>query len=377
MPVFGVAFVLLVAAALAFLLAGDLSRLGFAHAVFAAAALPLMLAAITHFVPVLTRSRSPAAAVRALPGLAGLAGLTALAVFVFGWPRSVLLLPAALVGLIALLASGWIARRVAGALGPAHPGVRWYLASLGFLLLAMAAVFGLVLDGEHYRAWRNLHLHANLLGWIGLTALGTLPVLLPTVLQKMQPTAAARLKLELPAAVGGALAIALGAALGWPWLALCGAAGLAYIPARHLHAWSAFFGARRLAQGVAASLAAATAFLLILLATGAAHGFGALPGARMLLAYVFGFLLPLMLGALAVLLPVWRHAGPESAEREAFRAGLGRHARLRALLCVLAGGLQLFGSEWGAAFAAAAVALFAGALAVFWQPRPSRSPGRL
>lgn len=377
MPVFGVSFVVLVALALAFMLSGDLSRLGFAHAVFAAAALPVMLAAITHFVPVLTRSRSPAAGIWALPCVAGLAGLGALAVFAFGWPRPTLLLPATLVGLVALLAAAWIARRIAGAFGPAHPGVRWYLGALGFLLLAMAAVFGLLLDADRYLAWRNLHLHANLLGWIGLTALGTLPVLLPTVLQKMQPTAAARLKIELPAAVGGALAIALGAALGWPWLAFCGAAVLAYVPARHLHTWSAFYGAERLGLGVAASLATATAFLLILLLIGAAHGFGALPGERMLLAYVFGFLLPLVLGALATLMPVWRFAGPDSLQREAFRVGLARHARLRALLCVLAGALQLFGVDWGAGFAAAAVALFAIALAACWRPRPDRSPARL
>jgi hypothetical protein len=377
MPVFGVSFVVLVAAALAFAMSGDLSKLGFAHAVFAGAALPLMLAAITHFVPVLTRSRSPAAAVWTLPGLAGLGGLGASAVFAFGWSRAVLMLPAALVGLVALLAAVWIGRRIAGAFGPAHPGARWYVAALGFLLLAMAAVFGLLLDADRYQAWRNLHLHANLLGWIGLTALGTLPVLLPTVLQKMQPTVAARLRIELPVAVGGALAIALGAAFGWPWLALCGAAVLAYVPARHLQTWSTFFGAERLVRGVAASLAAATTFLLLLLLAGAAHGFGALPGERMLSAYVFGFLLPLILGALAALMPVWRFAGPDSAQREAFRAALERHARLRAFLCVLAGVLQLFAVAWAAMFAAAAVALFAAALAAAWRPRQERLPGRL
>ena len=50
-------------------LLGEPSPLAMAHLVFTVAILPLIVGAITHFVPVLTRSGGPHRAVQALPVL--------------------------------------------------------------------------------------------------------------------------------------------------------------------------------------------------------------------------------------------------------------------------------------------------------------------
>jgi hypothetical protein len=369
MLVFGLSFVTLLIIALALQLAGGMPWLGFVHTVFAVAALPLMLAAIQHFVPVLTRSRGAPPAIRALPGVAGLGGVLALATFVLEWPRWFLLLPALLVATAAAVSIAWILARMRAALGPSHPGVRWYVASLSFLLLGMLAVLALWFDPQRYAVWRQLHLHANLIGWVGLTALGTLPVLLPTVLREMQPAAAARLKRGLPLAAIGALGITSGAAAGWAGLAAAGALLLGSVVFANLRAWWLSYG-DRLEQGAGASLALATGFLFLLLALGAVHGFGGLPGASLLPAYVFGFLLPLVLGALAQLLPVWRFPGPESPSRVAFAERLARHAHWRAILCLAAAALQLFDQAPAPLLAIGAVLHFAATLAVAWRARP-------
>ena len=63
---------------------------------------------------------------------------------------------------------------------------------------------------------RLLHLHLNTLGFIGLTAIGTLQVLMPTILAGPDGEASARLRDDLLPAVGGVFLVALGAAVWSP-----------------------------------------------------------------------------------------------------------------------------------------------------------------
>lgn len=365
-------FVAVAAAALALALLSGSWPLVVTHAFFALAAAPLMLRAILHFVPVLTRSAGPGRMAAAAPSMAAFGGLLVLAAFA-GWvPRHVLLVAALAVALAAFAVGAWTVGRLRRTLGSPHPGARWYVAAPGFLLLGLGCVFGIVLDVEHYPFWRQLHLHANLFGWVALTALGTLPVLLPTALQRPDPGAAARLRRDLPIGVGGALALASGAALGWPLVSAAGAAALAVVVGRDLAAWRKVFGVTALLRGAAGSLGLATVFLLVLLATGVAHGFHLLPASGLLPAFVFGFLLPLVTGALTQLLPVWRFPGPRTPQRERFASALARHAPWRGLVFVLAGSLQLFGGrlvDWGVGFAAAGLLAFLAAIAHGWRPR--------
>lgn len=371
----------------------DLPRPFFVHGVFVLAALPLMWAAMLHFIPVLTRSRDAPRGLLALPWLsmglavvllAGLAGLL---------PRHVLLLPALLIGAGAASLLGWAVRRGRQALGKPHPGLRWYLAALGCLLGGLAAAFGMLLDPKHYAAWYGLHLHLNLLGWVGLTVLGTLPVLLPTCMSLPnslpalrgtarpvtgnEPNAAARLQRGLPWAVAGVLAIALAAAGGWPWLGAGGAVVLVLVIAAHWRAWLAFYGTPQRWPGPALSLLLGSAFLFLLLALGSVHGAGHFAGARLLPALVAGFLLPTVLGALAQLLPVWRFPGPDSPARQTFRQTLARGAAARGGLCVLAGVGQLLGLAPSLALAGIAVLWLLVEILLAVRPQSAKPPAGL
>jgi hypothetical protein len=189
-------------------------------------------------------------------------------------------------------------------------------------------------------ALRLFHLHLNTLGFIGLAALGTLPVLLPTAMRQPDPAAASRLRADLLPAFAGALLVAAGAAAGF-WLAIPGALLLGWATARNLASWWRAYRAKVGAGGTAPLIVATAGFLLLLLA-GLAHGAGWMTARSALTAYVAFFLLPLVTGALAQLLPVWRHPGPDSAARQAMQRRLVGGARWRAALFLAAGLLFLF-----------------------------------
>ena len=130
------------------------------------------------------------------------------------------LYPAAAVDLVlAAILLNWIAARARAALGSPHPGWRWYGAALGCLMLALLSALLIPLWPQYWKALRIFHLHLNTLGLIGLAALGTLPVLLPTALGKPDPEAASWLRRRLWLVAGGALVVATGAAVIWPFAA--------------------------------------------------------------------------------------------------------------------------------------------------------------
>ena len=369
------AFTLLALAASAILAAAGIGPpVAVAHLAFAAGIVPLIFAAIAHFVPVLTRTGDPERYIHWLPAIARLAGLLAAGAMAGLLPRTALYAAAAADLGLALVLLHWIGTRAGKALGSPHPGWRWYGAALASFVLALLAVLAMALAPGQWAALRGFHLHLNILGLVGLAALGTLPVLLPTALGTPDPDAAGWLRRRLWPATGGALAVATGAALSWPF-AVGGGAVLLVVVLGLAAQWVRRFGMARLAgDGVAASLLAALAGLVLALLSGVLHAAGLLPAASSVVAWAAGFLLPLVSGALSQLLPVWRWPGPVTARRTALRAGLARRGGLRGLLFFISGAALLWGeTALGGGLAIAGLALFAFALANAL--RVSRSTG--
>lgn len=345
LPVLAASALLALAAAGIMLLGSQVAPALAAHVAFALGILPLILAAIAYFVPVLTRGSASPWASRLPPLVGFVAGAATVAAFATSASPVVLALTAA----TALAATGglgiWILMRAQRMLGARHRGLDWYLAALGFLGVALAAA-GLM---PMLPAWRGelrlFHLHANLLGFVGLTALGTLHVLLPTCIGQPDPGAGARLGNGIRWAVAGTVLIALGAAMTRVEPAattgrgaqFAGALLYAVPVARLLHAWRRF-GASLLAwHGAAPSLAAAAIGLLALLGHGVAHGFGWIVPRPAVFGFVIAFLIPLVSGAAAQLLPVWLRPGPQEQWHHDLRKRLCRWGGLRGLAFLLLG----------------------------------------
>ena len=132
---------LLISAALA--LSGAGSPVAVAHLAFAVGIVPLIFAAISHFVPVLKRTGDPEKRIRWLPGLAQILGLFVVATLQ-GWLPRWALHPIVTVYLIfGLIFLHWIITRARRCLGSPHPGWRWYGAALGALILALLSLANL------------------------------------------------------------------------------------------------------------------------------------------------------------------------------------------------------------------------------------------
>lgn len=359
-------------AAIALPLVADVHGATHVHLAFAMGMMPLMLGAMTHFVPVLTRTRGVGRGIGGLPLVAWVGGALIVAFFAFNlpWPYRNLAAVTAL-GTCAVLAA-WQFGRIRAALGGVHPGVRWYLAALACLGLSLLAVLAMSVWPAHFLAFKRLHLHLNLFGFVGLTAIGTLRVLLPTAAERPDPDAAARLRADLLLAAGGALLIALGAAwwpvLSWPGLLLW------LIPALRLAGgWLGRYRAEIFAwHGAVPLLAAAVAGFVAALAAGGLHGMGwaSAGGAGHL--FVFAFLFPLVSGAAGQLLPLWLRPGRQTPWHAAARRRLTRGGGIRALLLCAGGGVALAGVPWGTGLALAGLLPFA--LAAGWEVLQSRRP---
>jgi hypothetical protein len=340
-------------------LSGVGSPLAVAHLAFAVGIVPLIFAAMMHFIPVLTRTGEPDRRLIMLPSAAQASGLIVVAAMQNWLPYTVVYLAAAIHLVFAAILLNWIAQRVRAALGSPHPGWRWYAVALGCLMLALSAIVLMPLWPSYGRALRIFHLHLNTLGLLGLAALGTLPVLLPTALGLADPEAGSWLRRRLWLVASGALMVATGAAIAWPFAApgtaLMLVAGLGL-----LGQWGRRFGIWPLVRdGITASLLAAVAGLLLTLAAGLLHGAGMIPTRPSLLAWACGFLLPLVSGALSQLLPVWRWPGAETTARRLMRQKLASSGSVRAGLFVSSALAFLSGLDvLGAALAAFGLALF-------------------
>lgn len=343
------------------------------HIAFAAGALPLIFGAIIHFVPVLTRTATPGRPIRALPLAGQLAGVVtplALAGLLPAWSLHA---AASVVALAALVLTFWIGRRLRATLGAPHPGARWYGAALLCLFFAVSLVPVWLAKPELRAVLRLFHLHLNTLGFIGLAALGTLPVLLPTALGQPDTSVGQRLRVDLPSAAAGAVLVAAGAAVG-VWLAVAGALLMTWVMLRNFSAWRRAFGMRPIVgDGATAPLAAASAGFVSLLLLGIAHGVGAIAARPALAAYVALFLLPLVTGALTQLLPVWRHPGRDTPQRRQLRQRLASGGRFRALLFLAGGILLALDMALGWRLTVLGLLLFAaGLMRAFWLDRSSR-----
>lgn len=326
---------------------GELSFLATMHLVLAGAILPLIFGAITHFMPVLTRGGEAHRAVRLLPLMLQVAGILVVLFFQGSAGLWALHAAAAMALLAGVAFSGWLLRRARRTLGKPHPGWRWYLAAIACLIGGLLLVPLMIVWPERWPSLRLLHLHLNTLGFVGLTAIGTLQVLMPTVLSGPDVEASVRLRRDLLPAVIGVALVALGAAF-WRPLALFGSGLLLYVVARLGMAWLRRYGWRTIADsGAASGLAAALCGFLLLLLFGVAHGAGWMSGQHAVPAFISGFLLPLVSGALAQLLPVWCFPGRQTERREQLRKILGKGGAIRALLFVSSGILLALGQAAG------------------------------
>ncbi len=328
-------------------LLGDPGLFTLTHLVFALAILPLIFGAITHFVPVLTRSGGAQQGVLLMPLLLQLTGFLVFLFFSGAVEMPLLYVAAGIALLVTLGFAGWLIARARYTLGKPHPGWRWYLAAIVFLAIAL----GLVPAMDVWPAWRPqfrlLHLHLNTLGFVGLTAIGTLQVLLPTVLSGPDAEAAIRLRRDLPWAVAGVLAIGLGAAF-WKLLSCFGAGLLLLVACRLGLAWWRQYGWRTIAaDGASAALATALCGFLLILVFGMLHAFGWVDGHDAVAAFTVMFLLPLVSGALSQLLPVWRHPGRRTPVRDRMRTVLVGGGAVRALLFSSGGILLALGYREG------------------------------
>ncbi|WP_436326109.1 multicopper oxidase domain-containing protein [Brevibacterium sp. FAM 27836] len=215
-----------------------------------------------------------------------------------------------------------LASRFAGTL-------HYYVAAAG--ILPVGVTFGVILADDLADPWhsRLLAAHAllNLLGWIGLTVIGTLMTLWPTMLRtKIVPGAEVAARRALPLLLTG-LVIALAATLfSAPWAAGIGLlaylAGIGLIarpfvlsaaakPPREYPTYSA---AAAIVWLVICLLATAWVFFTSADWTSATHGFTWLTPAL-----AAGFAAQILFGALSYLLPVVLGGGPtavRAANRE-------------------------------------------------------------
>ena len=180
------------------------------------------------------------------------------------------------------------------------------------------------------------HLHANLLGWVGLTIIGTLITLWPTVLRtQMDPGALEKAKLGLKFLVIGTVGVIAGAILDQPWLSAASLVSyltgliIALAPAALLlrrrlpdrsSAWMLFTGA----LGLVALLVAD--FLTFLILPSPAKILSAIE-THLILVFTL-WLLPVLLGALTYLLPVVLGRGPASNRQLETTLNLGWKWRL-------------------------------------------------
>jgi len=261
------------------------------------------------------------------------------------------------------------------AVGTPHPCLNWYLAALGCLGLALAATLLIHHWPGQYLSIKRLHLHLNTLGFVGMTALGTLQVLMPTAAGHADEAAARRLRGGLSFALGGTLFVAAGSAWFAP-LAWAGAALWAVPVALTAAAWQARYRGQVLAwHGAPPLLAAALLGFALNLVFGVAHGAGVVSGRHALGLFFYAFLFPLVTGALTQLLPVWLRPGAHAAWQEQARARLGRFNGAAALVFLVAGAAGIVEPAAGVLGAAVGLAWFAVkavALAVAPPPQPGR-----
>lgn len=344
------------AAAVALPLLHPLQPAAHIHLALAVGVMPLIFGAMVHFIPVLTRSAVAPAGARIMPLLMLSAGL--LAFFSFAAPSRAYYLAAFIALAVAMVFALWIINRAIYTIGKPHPCLYWYLGAIACLILALAAVFMMVFWPEQRLALKSLHLHLNTLGFVGLTAIATLQVLLPTVAGKPDPQAGLRLRRDLKWALGGTLLISFGAA----WFKPMSYLGvlLWLVPLVRLgKAWFILYFREIIRlHGASSSLAAALAGFVSVLLFGVLHAGGIMGTTATAHAFILAFLFPLVTGAASQLLPIWAKPGMQTPWHAQARQRLGAGGSLRAILFLAGGILLAVGWRGGLLFSVAALAAF-------------------
>ncbi|HLR44660.1 MAG TPA: hypothetical protein VK065_05675 [Brevibacterium sp.] len=217
--------------------------------------------------------------------------------------------------------------------------VRYYVAASA--CLPVGAVFGVLLArwpaSEPFGRYLIAHTMTMLLGWLGLTIMGTLVTFWPTMLRtRVDPRAAARAQQALPIVLAGLALIDAGAVVSLRWMVVVGSA----VHLAGVLWWGrALIGPLRTAPPRRAPGVFATAALLwglVLLGSLVVHvatadSWGAIAGGYQPLTQiaVLGFALQLLTGALSQLIPTVLGGGPRV--RSAVDAEFGRLLRLRSV----------------------------------------------
>lgn len=245
---------------------------------------------------------------------------------------------ATLVAAAVLWHGGYLVGKVRRALpGRFRIVTKYYVAAA--LMLPVGATFGVILAYGPSDEWRGrlmiAHMTFNLLGWLGLTVVGTLLTFWPTMVRARMDARAEELAIQaLWPLIIGIFVLASGALAGLTWLALVGlaiyAAGLIWW-GRALWAPVALKGIREFAPASvgAAMVWAAVGLVWVgaILATSATwpEVTDRLVDIAPLLA--FGFALQLLLGALSYLLPVLMGKSPRNVV--VYQDGLNTWATFR------------------------------------------------
>jgi nitrite reductase (NO-forming) len=219
--------------------------------------------------------------------------------------------------------------------------IGWYVAAAG--ALAVGGILGGLLaahigHGAVHERLHAAHAEVNLLGWIGLTVLGTLFTLWPTVLRTRMSDGtrrASRVGLRL-AAPGLAVAVA-GLLAGWRWVALAGlvayaAGGLAVLAplADALRRKRPHTGASWMLGAAIVWFEVTLAANLVVIATRPAAEVAAALEPLLPLVLV-GFVAQVLLGSLLHLLPAVLGGGPARFKQNAALLERGWPVRLAAL----------------------------------------------
>ena len=106
-----------------------------AHLAFAVGIVPLIFAAMSHFVPVLTRTGSPSQIIARLPGMAQMAGLLAVLAMQGIVPRWLVSVAAAVDLILAGILLNWMAARARATLGSPHPACAWNAMRMGLRIM--------------------------------------------------------------------------------------------------------------------------------------------------------------------------------------------------------------------------------------------------
>ena len=333
------------------------------HLIMAIGIMPLIMGAMIYFTPVLTHSRPSGWLALTVPPLALVAG--ALASTGLLWRRDLLPIPAILALAAAGTLLGWMWYRARTMLGRPHPGLDWYRWALACLLLGLIAILVAMFWPEYWMALRRFHLHINLLGFVGMTAFGTLCVLVPTVAGYADPDAHRRLHGDLYFAVTGTLLVASGSAwltwLVWPGLVLW-LIPLMRFASSLVMRWRKFvWGWHRSST----SLGLAVFGLIAVLVSAGFHTAGGRPSAVSMQLFFFVFLFPLVTGAVSYLLPVWLWPARNTAVYEFTARRLVWGSGVRSLVFLAAGVVTCIGMKEAVYLAGVGILVFL--LQVVWE----------